>query len=82
MIRRIALSLSIVFGSTQLSFADEDFADEHFADQEYGIIGGSITYGESVFSTKSAPQFGATPNLFYSGPKGFIDGSLANCCLT
>ena len=82
MIRRIALSLSIVFGSTPLSFADEDFAegsaDKHFADQEYGIIGGSITYGESVFSTKSAPRFGATPNLFYSGPKGFIDGSLAN----
>ncbi len=66
MIRRIALSLSIVFGSTQLSFADEDFADEHFADQEYGIIGGSITYGPKVFSRlKSAPQFGATPNLFY-----------------
>ncbi|MFZ3409207.1 MipA/OmpV family protein [Vibrio chagasii] len=68
MVRRIALALSVTLGSTQLSFAN----------QEYGIVGGSLTYGESVFSTKSAPQFGATPNLFYSGPKGFIDGSLAN----
>ena len=83
MIRRIALSLSILFCSTQLSFAEESFADEgfahkDFADEEYGIIGGGITYGESVFSTKSSPQLGATPNLFYSGPKGFIDGSLVN----
>ncbi len=68
MVRRIALALSITLGSTQLSFAN----------QEYGIVGGSLTYGESVFSTKKAPQLGATPNLFYSGPKGFIDGSLAN----
>ncbi|CAH6854619.1 conserved exported hypothetical protein [Vibrio chagasii] len=68
MVRRIALALSVTLGSTQLSFAN----------QEYGIVGGSLTYGESVFSTKSAPQLGATPNLFYSGPKGFIDGSLAN----
>lgn len=68
MVRRIALALFITLGSTQLSFAN----------QEYGIIGGSLTYGESVFSTKSTPQLGATPNLFYSGPKGFVDGSLAN----
>ncbi|WP_373942457.1 MipA/OmpV family protein [Vibrio chagasii] len=68
MVRRIALALSITLGSTQLSFAN----------QEYGIVGGSLTYGESVFSTKSTPQLGATPNLFYSGSKGFIDGSLAN----
>lgn len=68
MIRRITLALSMILGSTQLSFAN----------QEYGIVGGSLTYGESVFSTKSGPQLGATPNLFYSGPKGFIDGSLAN----
>ncbi|MGI9877439.1 MipA/OmpV family protein [Vibrio chagasii] len=68
MVRRIALALSITLGSTQLSFAN----------QEYGIVGGSLTYGESVFSTKSTPLLGATPNLFYSGPKGFIDGSLAN----
>ncbi|MFA0038481.1 MipA/OmpV family protein [Vibrio sp. 10N.261.52.A1] len=68
MVRRIALALFITLGSTQLSFAN----------QEYGIVGGSLTYGESVFSTKSPPQLGATPNLFYSGSKGFIDGSLAN----
>lgn len=68
MVRRIALALSITWGSTQLSFAN----------QEYGIVGGSLTYGESVFSTKSTLQLGATPNLFYSGSKGFIDGSLAN----
>ncbi|MEZ9698792.1 MipA/OmpV family protein [Vibrio sp. 10N.261.46.E12] len=68
MVRRITLALSIILGSTQLSFAN----------QEYGIVGGSLTYGESVFSTKSGPQLGATPNLFYSDPKGFIDGSLAN----
>ncbi len=68
MVRRTALALFITLGSTQLSFAN----------QEYGIVGGSLTYGESVFSTKSTPQLGATPNLFYSGSKGFVDGSLAN----
>ncbi len=54
MIRRIALSLSIVFAAPNFSFADEDFADKNFADKGFGIIGGSITYGESVFSTKSS----------------------------
>ena len=58
MVRRIALALFITSGSTQLSFAN----------QEYGIIGGSLTYGESVFSTKSTPQLGATPNLFLFWP--------------
>ncbi|MBW3694339.1 MipA/OmpV family protein [Vibrio sp. T187] len=46
--------------------------------EQYGIIGGSVTYGESVFSSKNGPSVSVTPNLFYSGPAGFIDGSLAN----
>jgi len=45
MVRRTALALFITLGSTQVSFAN----------QEYGIIGGSLIYGESFFSTKSTP---------------------------
>ncbi|TDE23278.1 MipA/OmpV family protein [Vibrio owensii] len=65
---RIAFSLTLLL-SSPLSFANNE---------SFGIVGGSVTYGESVFSIKDTPQLGATPNLFYSGPIGFIDGSLAN----
>lgn len=65
---RIAFSLTLLL-SSPLSLANNE---------SFGIIGGSVTYGKSVFSVKDTPQFGATPNLFYSGPIGFIDGSLAN----
>ncbi|WP_199437778.1 MipA/OmpV family protein [Vibrio owensii] len=65
---RIAFSLTLLL-SSPLSLANNE---------SFGIIGGSVTYGESVFSVKDTPQFGATTNLFYSGPIGFIDGSLAN----
>lgn len=65
---RIAFSLTLLL-SSPLSLANNE---------SFGIIGGSVTYGESVFSVKDTPQLGATPNLFYSGPIGFIDGSLAN----
>ncbi|EEZ88745.1 hypothetical protein VME_13370 [Vibrio harveyi 1DA3] len=65
---RIAFSLTLLL-SSPLSLANNE---------SFGIVGGSVTYGESVFSVKDTPQFGATPNLFYSGSIGFIDGSLAN----
>ena len=65
---RIAFSLTLLL-SSPLSLA---------TNESFGIVGGNATYGESVFSIKDTPQFGATPNLFYSGPIGFIDGSLAN----
>ncbi|CAH1600063.1 Membrane protein [Vibrio owensii] len=65
---RIAFSLTLLL-SSPLSLANNE---------SFGIVGGSATYGESVFSIKDTPQFGATPNLFYSGQIGFIDGSLAN----
>ncbi|CAE6891341.1 COG3713 Outer membrane protein V [Vibrio sp. B1ASS3] len=65
---RIAFSLTLLL-SSPLSLAN---------DESFGIVGGSVTDGESVFSVKDTPQLGATPNLFYSGPIGFIDGSLAN----
>ena len=47
-------------------------------DESFGIVGGSLTVGESVFSTKDSAKFGATPNIFYSSSYGFVDGSLAN----
>ncbi|OIQ26025.1 MipA/OmpV family protein [uncultured Vibrio sp.] len=68
MINRIAPLLFFLTGSVPIAFANE----------EYGIIGGSLTYGESVFSTEDSPQISATPNLFYASSRGFIDGSLAN----
>ncbi|MFN1531515.1 MULTISPECIES: MipA/OmpV family protein [Vibrio harveyi group] len=65
---RIVVPFSLLFFSTTLLASQEPF----------GIVGGSITSGESAFSVKDTPQLGATPNLFYSGPIGFVDGSLAN----
>lgn len=65
---RIALPISLLFLSTA-TFANQP---------SFGIVGGSATFGESVFSIKENPKLGATPNLFYSGSHGFIDGSLAN----
>ncbi|TEW54943.1 MipA/OmpV family protein [Psychromonas sp. RZ22] len=46
--------------------------------KEYGIVGLSTTYGQSVYSTESSASIGITPNLFYNGDLGFIDGSLFN----
>lgn len=68
MMSRIALSLTLAITASPTTFASK----------EYGIVGGSLTVGESVFSTKGSAQVGVTPNLFYSGPIGFVDGSLAN----
>ncbi|MEZ9231805.1 MipA/OmpV family protein [Vibrio amylolyticus] len=68
MINRFTLLLSLLASNVHIAYATE----------EYGIVGGSMTYGESSFSTQTTPQFSVTPNLFYSGPKGFVDGSLAN----
>ncbi|WP_045405585.1 MipA/OmpV family protein [Vibrio jasicida] len=65
---RSVVPFSLLFFSTTLLASQEPF----------GIVGGSITSGESAFSVKDTPQLGATPNLFYSGPIGFVDGSLAN----
>ncbi|OHY92632.1 hypothetical protein BI375_04020 [Vibrio rotiferianus] len=65
---RIVLPLSLLFVSAG-SLANQE---------SFGLVGGSVTYGESVFSVKDTPQLGATPNLFYSGPIGFVDGSLAS----
>ncbi|BCL72891.1 putative MltA-interacting MipA [Vibrio nigripulchritudo MADA3029] len=64
----VALSLALVSGST---FAFEP-------GEEYGIIGASGTFGQSVYSTEDSAKFGITPNLFYYGERGFIDGSLAS----
>jgi len=48
------------------------------ATNDYGIVGVSATYGNSVYSTESSASTGITPNLFYNGDIGFIDGSLFN----
>ncbi|GLQ73949.1 MipA/OmpV family protein [Vibrio penaeicida] len=64
----VALSLALVSGS---ALAMEPV-------EEYGIIGASGTFGQSIYSTEDSAQFGVTPNLFYYGNRGFIDGSLAN----
>lgn len=64
----------IAFPIALLFFSSVSLADQ----TSFGIVGGSATFGESVFSIKDSPQLGANPNLFYSGSVGFIDGSLAN----
>jgi outer membrane protein len=46
--------------------------------QEYGIVGASGTFGQSVYSTGSSANFGLTPTIFYYSDHGFIDGSLVN----
>ncbi|EFP98558.1 MipA/OmpV family protein [Vibrio caribbeanicus] len=46
--------------------------------QEYGIVGASGTFGQSVYSTDNSANFGLTPTIFYYSNHGFIDGSLIN----
>lgn len=50
----------------------------HAESEQLGIIGASATYGNDVFNTETKPQLGVTPNLFYFGEYGFIDGNLIN----
>ena len=33
--------------------------------QEYGIVGVSGTFGQSVYSTDNSANFGLTPTIFY-----------------
>ncbi|NOH97620.1 MipA/OmpV family protein [Vibrio sp. 99-70-13A1] len=51
-------------------------ADEQYYD--YGFIGLSGSYGESVFSDEDEASISPEPNLFYNGKYGFVDGSLVN----
>ncbi|EPZ7318469.1 MipA/OmpV family protein [Vibrio mimicus] len=49
---------------------------------DYGFIGGSLVYGESVYRQQDENAgFSLEPNLFYNGKYGFVDGSLANLTL-
>ncbi|MCG9783005.1 MipA/OmpV family protein [Vibrio brasiliensis] len=48
---------------------------------DFGFIGASGAYGQTVFSDKGGGQAALEPNLFYNGQHGFIDGSLANLSL-
>lgn len=50
----------------------------HAESEQLGIIGASATYGNDVFNTETKPQLDVTPNLFYFGEYGFIDGNLIN----
>ncbi len=45
---------------------------------DFGFIGLSGAFGESVFSSDQKGSFSIEPNLFYNGEYGFIDGSLVN----
>lgn len=45
---------------------------------DFGFIGGSTVFGQSVFSVNDEASFSVEPNLFYNGKYGFIDGSLVN----
>ena len=45
---------------------------------DFGFIGLSGAFGESVFSNDQKGSFSVEPNLFYNGEYGFIDGSLVN----
>ncbi len=49
--------------------------------EEYGIIGASGTFGQSIYSTENSAKPGITPTLFYYGERGFVNGSLANFSL-
>ncbi|RBM37309.1 MipA/OmpV family protein [Vibrio tarriae] len=73
-IRLLALSLT---ATAPFSYS-ADLPDYY----DYGFIGGSLVYGESVFlANEENASLSLEPNLFYNGKYGFVDGSLANLTL-
>lgn len=67
---------SMLIGSLAISVSSSVMAQEQYYD--FGFIGGSATYGQSVFSDEDGAGISAEPNLFYNGKYGFVDGSLVN----
>ncbi|KFI09266.1 MipA/OmpV family protein [Vibrio coralliilyticus] len=51
-------------------------AQEQYYD--FGFIGASGAYGQSVYSDNGGGSLSLEPNLFYNGEYGFVDGSLVN----
>lgn len=47
----------------------------------FGFLGFSSVYGQSVFSAHNEQNLSVEPSLFYNSKNGFIDGSLANIAL-
>lgn len=66
--------LAGIASTSSMAWADADYSN-------YGFIGASSVYGQSVFSEKNSPQFSLEPNVFYNGDYGFIDGSLVNVAI-
>lgn len=69
--QRNLLIASLILASSSFVSAQEQYYN-------FGFIGGSASYGQSVFSEKDGAGFSAEPNVFYNGEYGFIDGSLVN----
>ncbi|NOH81007.1 MipA/OmpV family protein [Vibrio sp. RE86] len=59
-----------------LPWSTTAFAEDKYYD--FGFVGASATYGQSVFTDGNKAQASLEPNLFYNGKYGFVDGSLVN----
>ncbi|CAK4073684.1 MipA/OmpV family protein [Vibrio sp. 16] len=66
----------LLLASTAFWLCFTTHAQEQYYD--FGFIGGSVNYGQTVFSDKDEAGISAEPNVFYNGQYGFIDGSLIN----
>jgi|GEM_PF-1506013 len=67
------IALLALLTSTPLAYAS---ANEQYYD--FGFIGASGTFGQSVFTEGDKGQASIEPNVFYNGKYGFVDGSLIN----
>jgi len=68
-----------LFCSSLVAVTRPAMAQDNYYD--FGFVGASVAYGQSVFSDKDEAQISLEPNLFYNGEYGFIDGSLVNVSL-
>lgn len=51
------------------------FSSSH-ATESYGIVGGGLSIGESAYAVDGS-QAEFTPNVFYNGPRAYLDGAFA-----
>lgn len=72
--RHLTLFTLLSAGYSLTAIAEQNY-------DNFGFIGASGSYAQSVFTAEDRGQASIEPNLFYNGQYGFVDGSLANLSL-
>ena len=70
-----AVTLGVLAATFGVTNAHANANEQYY---DFGFVGASGTFGQSVFTDGDKGQASAEPNLFYNGKYGFIDGSLVN----